>query len=364
MSMGFKATIGTSLLGLALLGGCELPPQNTAQQGFRGTGMVAVSSPETDAMRQAANQAPAPEPAAAAGSPAASTIYKNVPQLGHLNVAEFTRVMVAMTNWVSPEQGCNYCHDGANFESDKLYTKVVARRMLEMTRDINSQWKTHVGDTGVTCYTCHRGKPVPSEVWFQSPEPRQAAGLVARRGHQNAPAPEVGLTSLQYDPFERYLSATPAAIRVVSTQALPNEPGKTIQATEGTYGLMMHLSQALGVNCTHCHNSRSFAEWDPSSPGPKRVTAWHGLNMVRQLNVEYLSPLKATFPASRLGPHGDAPKANCATCHQGAPKPLAGAAMIKDYPELISKPSAAPAAAPTPAEAAAAPAAAEPAPTK
>lgn len=106
----------------------------------------------------------------------------------------------------------------------------------------------------------------------------------------------------------------------MSTQALPAEGGSTIQATEGTYGLMMHLSNALGVNCTHCHNSRSFAEWDQGSP--TRVTAWQGPNMVRQLNVEYLSPLKATFPASRLGPHGDAPKANCATCHQGAPKPL------------------------------------------
>ena len=31
---------------------------------------------------------------------------------------------------------------------------------------------------------------------------------------------------------------------------------------------------------------------------------------------------------------GDVAKVNCATCHQGAYKPLYGAAMAKHYPEL------------------------------
>jgi photosynthetic reaction center cytochrome c subunit len=32
--------------------------------------------------------------------------------------------------------------------------------------------------------------------------------------------------------------------------------------------------------------------------------------------------------------HGDVLKVNCATCHQGANKPLLGAPMARDYPEL------------------------------
>ena len=36
-------------------------------------------------------------------------------------------------------------------------------------------------------------------------------------------------------------------------------------------------------------------------------------------------PLKDVYPRARLGPVGDPPKANCATCHQGAFKPLYGA---------------------------------------
>ena len=78
--------------------------------------------------------------------------------------------MTAITAWVAPVQGCAYCHaDGEDLSSDKLYTKVVARRMLQMTRHINGDWKQHVAATGVTCYTCHRGQPVPAAVWFTDP---------------------------------------------------------------------------------------------------------------------------------------------------------------------------------------------------
>jgi photosynthetic reaction center cytochrome c subunit len=94
----------------------------------------------------------------------------------------------------------------------------------------------------------------------------------------------------------------------------------------------MHISQALNVNCTYCHNTRSFAEWDASTP--QRAVAWHAIRTVRQINADYLVPLKPVYPANRLGPTGDPPKANCATCHQGAFKPLFGAPMLKDYPEL------------------------------
>lgn len=46
--------------------------------------------------------------------------------------------------------------------------------------------------------------------------------------------------------------------------ALPvrGQSGATIQQTEQTYGLMMHFSNSLGVNCTFCHNSRNFHVWD------------------------------------------------------------------------------------------------------
>ena len=60
--------------------------------------------------------------------------------------------------------------------------------------------------------------------------------------------------------------------------------------------------------------------------------------MVRDVNTAYLDPLLSVYPHNRLGPLGDAPKANCTTCHQGIPKPLYGVSMLKDYPELAAAP--------------------------
>jgi photosynthetic reaction center cytochrome c subunit len=82
--------------------------------------------------------------------------------------------------------------------------------------------------------------------------------------------------------------------------------------------------------------------------------------MVRELNNSYVAPLAAMLPATRLGPTGDSPKVYCATCHMGSGKPLNGAQMAKDFPELIAPKAeraqpAAPAAAPLSPMAVAAP---------
>ncbi len=323
---------GVFALGLAaLLVGCERPPTETVQRGYRGTGMVEVYNPRTIDKQQEANKVPEPIPAAAPGGPSAASTFKNVKVLNDLSAAEFTRVMVAITSWVSPKEGCAYCHQGADFADDSLYTKVVARRMLEMTRHINADWKNHVAETGVTCYTCHRGQPVPQNVWFTDPGPRMAKGLAGGLGEQNLPAAEAGLAALPHDPLSRFL-VKDNPIRVVSGHALPTEGGKSIPQTEWTYALMMYMSESLGVNCTYCHNSRSFAQWETSSP--PRTTAWYGIRLARDLNTAYLEPLSSIFPKGRLGPLGDPPKVGCGTCHQGVYKPLYGATMAKDYPEL------------------------------
>jgi photosynthetic reaction center cytochrome c subunit len=205
--------------------------------------------------------------------------------------------------------------------------------MLQMTQHINADWKSHVGETGVTCYTCHRGNPVPANLWFKGADEGRGTGMVGNNAGQNMPTSVVGLTSLPADPFSAFLLYA-NEIRVVSKTALPEDNLQSIKQTEGTYALMMHMSKALGVNCTFCHNSRSFSSWDQSSP--KRATSWHGIRMVRNLNMTYIEPLKDTLPAARLGPHGDVPKLNCASCHQGAYKPLYGASQLADFPELGS----------------------------
>jgi photosynthetic reaction center cytochrome c subunit len=215
------------------------------------------------------------------------------------------------------------------FEYDGIYTKVVSRRMIQMTQTTNANWKDHVADTGVTCYTCHRGKPVPEYVWTSDPGPGQPS-MIAPTG-QNIASKTVAYSSLPYDPFTPFLSQD-NDIRVIGDTVLPQGNRKSIKQAEWTYGLMMHMSDSLGVNCTYCHNTRSFYSWDQSTPA--RTTAWYAIRHVREMNNDYVTPLGEVLPDSRKGPLGDPYKIYCATCHQGAYKPLYGAPMLKDYPSL------------------------------
>lgn len=321
------------LLGAAavFLPSWEAPPVVAEQTGYRGTAMVEIANEKDRARLKALNEVPELYPQAEPGGEPVSEIYENIQVLGGLNDEQFFRIMAAITEWVSPEEGCVYCHDEENFASDDVYTKVVARKMLEMTREINGGWTDHVGTTGVTCYTCHRGHPVPQEVWFNDPGPRQAKGMAGYRGGQNSASHTVGNTSLHYDPFTP-LFEQGLDIRVEGPTSLPTGHDVSLQDTERSYSLMIHLSESLGVNCTFCHNTRAFSNWGESTP--QRETAWQGIQMVRDLNASYLAPLSSIFPPDRLGPHGDSLKINCGTCHQGVQKPLFGAKMLADFPSL------------------------------
>ncbi len=63
---------------------------------------------------------------------------------------------------------CNTCHVRNDFASEDNEKKLIARRMLEMTKAINTQFfpdykpKADESVLGkVTCYTCHKGETVP-----------------------------------------------------------------------------------------------------------------------------------------------------------------------------------------------------------
>jgi len=331
-----KRSISLALLCvLALLvSGCERPSFQRAQNGFRGTAMVNVQNPRINAEKEQANQLPPSTGLASADGPRASEVYKNVKVLGNLSQAQFTTFMVSMTSWVAPQQGCAYCHNVANFAEDALYTKTVARRMIQMNQNINANWKAHVQGTGVTCYTCHRGNNIPQNVWFKDAPQKISGPALGQRNGQNEPAMSVGYASLTNEPFSLYLLENHPT-RVQGKQGLPYGNLKTTQDTENVYGIMMHFSKSLGVNCTYCHNSRAFSDWSQSTP--QRALAWHAIQMVKDINNTYMYPLTGVFPEHRLGATGDVAKANCITCHQGVNKPLYGKSMLGDFPYLAQQ---------------------------
>lgn len=310
----------------------EFSSVDIVQRGYRGLAMEENTTARLGEAKAIANRLPEPAPPVDKAGKKASSEYKNLKVLGDMDANEFLRLMTDMTTWVSPEQGCAYCHDENDLAAERPYTKIVSRRMLEMVRYINGSWKTHVADTGVTCWACHRGQPVPANVWFK-PEPPRAFGTVGTRISQNLGSKAAAYSALPNETFGNFLKASDD-LRVVPATRVLHGPGMaSMQATESTYGFMMHISQGLGVNCTYCHNTRSFVDWDQSTP--QRATAWYGIRMTRALNNDFLEPLKPVFPANRLGPTGDVAKANCATCHGASAKPLNGVSQLKDYPVLI-----------------------------
>ena len=300
------ARLGVALA--AALAACEPGDKATVQVGYRGLGQELVYDESDLRASRVANAAPAPLPAAAPG-PAGN--WQNVQVLTDVGTGEFLRTMTAMTQWVSPQQGCVYCHNPRNFAWDTLddgreiYAKIVARRMLQMTREINTDYRTHTGQQGVTCYSCHRGQPVPPVgLWTFTDEN-------------------------QYLRF--YLDRDDARVQSYTVNNTPANRS-SIKQTENVYGVMIAMSNALGVNCTYCHNSRAWGEWQNAPP--TRVIALQGLRMVRDINQEYLVPLNGVLPANRLGPLGDAPKVSCISCHQGVARPLYGAMLARYYPAV------------------------------
>ncbi len=331
LGLGVVGAVVATLLGIAMISKFQAPPLEVVQRGYRGTAMQVNYNEKQIAGYLAENKVPASLPNVPAAGPKSAAVYKNVQVLGDLSVGQFTRLMVSLTSWVAPKQGCAYCHNTANMAEDNLYTKVVARRMIQMTQHINADWQPHVQQTGVTCYTCHRGNPVPNNIWFNDPGPTRSNGIFMASAGKNYASGSVGDASLPYDPFTPFLEGD-HSIRVQGEDALPGENRHSIKEAEWTFALMNYFGNSLGVNCTYCHNSRAFSDWSQSSPA--KVSAWHGIQMTRDLNASYLKQLANAWPANRLGPTGDSPKLACATCHQGVYKPLYGVSMVKDFPEL------------------------------
>lgn len=310
-------------------------PVIAIQRGYRGVALEVNYLPAKVQQLRAINAVPDPEPPIdPAGSPSSET-YQNVKVLGKVDSLEFLRVMASIAKWVAPVQGCTYCHNAENPAWDTNYTKIVARRMFQMVQHINNDWKTHVGITGVTCYTCHRGNPVPTRIWYNEgpTAPGEVGGMAEANQGKNIVNVTAGYSALPSDPLTSFLEQD-NEIRVQATEALPGSDPMPLKRATWTYALMMYMAQSLGVNCDYCHNTRAFRDWSQSSP--QRVTAWYGIRMVRDLNNNFLKPLKAVFPAGRLGPLGDAPKLACATCHKGVYKPLFGVSMLKTYPEIAA----------------------------
>ena len=321
--------------------------------GPRGQAMVQFAPTEAEARDQ---NLPAPVlPTVADDARPATAAFKNVKVLGGLNAGDFMRLQNAMTAWVAPKSGpdagCGFCHaPGGDYASDANPHKAAARTMLAMTRHINADWRSHVGADGVTCFSCHRGQPVPSELWFQSPPRHKPQGAEAGDDWREAAHTVRGF--FPTEGYEEYLlQATPAHGEPLT--ALPTGTAPTFVEDKRLYEAMMQMSEGMGVNCGYCHHSRNFADWSQSTP--MRWSGYSGIVMTRDLNRQFLLRLAHENPLTRWSPGNDRPLSlperergpqagnglvDCATCHHGAPKPRDPAATAGGFKGLTGQATA------------------------
>jgi hypothetical protein len=129
--------------------------------------------------------------------------YKNIKVLTGMPESQVIPVM----QFISSSLGvnCAHCHVNNNgnweFEKDDKRAKLTARRMIQMTFDINKGNRDILGGAGVTCFTCHRGSTDPISI-PRLPLPTAATGGGAPG---RPPAAETLPTAPQV--VEKYLQA-------------------------------------------------------------------------------------------------------------------------------------------------------------
>ena len=87
----------------------------------------------------------------------AGEVYKNIQVLKDLPAPQLMEVMHSFSHSLGVK--CSFCHVEGAFDKDDKHEKVVARKMIQMATEINTQH--FKGEMRVTCWTCHRGSTEP-----------------------------------------------------------------------------------------------------------------------------------------------------------------------------------------------------------
>jgi len=158
---------------------------------------IALLSVAFYSARSASAQSPAQTPAPT--DKAAGEVYKNVQVLKDIPASDLDNTMWFIAGSLGVP--CQHCHVNPN-DSDVKQSKLTARKMIQMTRDLNAA--NFGGKPVVTCNTCHQGslKPngVPNFYGKDNKSPEQLAAYMKERqpagppGQAAAPAPSVSPT--------------------------------------------------------------------------------------------------------------------------------------------------------------------------
>lgn len=91
-------------------------------------------------------------------APTSGSEFESIQVLSDMPAAQMGKVMNIMSAALGVN--CNHCHRNFEFADEGIAHKDTARKMLEMTFELNQ--KHFAGKAVVTCNTCHRGQTIPT----------------------------------------------------------------------------------------------------------------------------------------------------------------------------------------------------------
>ncbi|MBK7894495.1 MAG: photosynthetic reaction center cytochrome c subunit [Anaerolineaceae bacterium] len=197
---------------------------------------------------------------------------------------------------------CTYCHNVANFAADgaEIGDDVVAarkdnaRQHLQMVADLNQNWLTQLADiegkqpsgAQIICATCHLAEPLPV-AW-----------------------PE----NLHALPDEYRLPLDDLDVLLVTGNL-----DVSLDAVQYNQHTMYHMSESLGVGCTHCHNSRYFPDWEQ----PAKYYALTMLQMSQYIRENYQDSMNGQEPS-------------CFLCHRNQVRPPGAVQAEVFLPDVLT----------------------------
>jgi hypothetical protein len=210
----------------------------------------------------------------------AEQVFRNIQILKGKPASRLPGVMKSLNRLLGVQ--CTHCHLAGAWEKEEPEAKRTARRMFKMVTNISGQYFD--GENKVTCWTCHRGGPKPSN--GRTEINTQLSSLPKERQQL--------IDSINPGPDKN----SPSEQAFQNIQVFNDMPAGQMARTMAVFTVV------LGVDCSHCHLAD---QWDDDDKPAKQIT--------REM-VRIVPDINHQLPDSQA-------KVTCWTCHRGALKPEA-----------------------------------------
>jgi photosynthetic reaction center cytochrome c subunit len=181
----------------------NLPVASTLIGLYQKQGESSKATTLADQMKAAINNGAGTDATTAENAPnlaskRAEEMFKNIQELKGIPSDQLIPAMQFMTSSLGVE--CSFCHAEGHFEKDDKKQKQTARKMMQMMFALNKS--NFNAQREITCYTCHRGAHIPSDVPAVDNENREAANPT----HSDSNQPTANLPTAS-EILEKYVHA-------------------------------------------------------------------------------------------------------------------------------------------------------------